>query len=333
MKHLYDYIIETLLLESDDNNDKNFANKIIKSLGNTDDPSLSSYVDKLNEILKDKDGKAILQKLFGSTDIKKKYKVGFDGEMKFIKASKLHPTQTEIDINKSIVYPFLNADNAKTTEKYKKGAEITFPFPLITFNSQWVVDGHHRWSGVYSFNKDCKIACFNLTVSSNEPNAKVTEQTVLKIVQACLAAKRAEDGKGQIPQEKVEGANIFKMSDDEIKDTVKSYCNGSVYDSLSDKEKKKAGSEANIKEAAKKIEKIYDKDENGLIDFIAGNLEDLKKNNEKFAQKGNNRGVMPQTDKGGDNPDDASTAHPEKEGSALNNLVKGGVNINAVPHK
>ena len=329
MKHLYDYIAETLLLESDDD----LANKIIKSLGDTNDPSLSAYVDKLNKILKDKDGKAILQKLFGSTEIKDKYKVGFSGEMKSIKASDLHPTQTEIDINKSIVYPFLNPDNAKTTENYKKGSKISFPFPLITFNNQWVVDGHHRWSGVYSFNKKCEIECFDLKVDSNEPDAQITEQTVLKIVQACLAAKRAEDGKGQIPQEKVEGANIFKMSDDEIKDTVKTYCDGSVYDSLSKKEKEKAGSEDNIKKAAKKIEEIYDKDEDELIDFIAGNLENLKTHNEKFAKRGNNRGVMPQTDKGGDNPDDAKTAHPEKDGSALNNLVKGGVNINAVPHK
>lgn len=338
MRHLNEFL-DNRILNGLVSEGKVTAGSIIDTLGNIDkNAKLGKYVETLNNMLKDDDAKLILTKLFGSKSIQKEHKVAFDGEMIEIKASELHPTQSEIDVNKSIIYPFLNPDNAKAVKAYKENKTANFPFPLITFDGKWVVDGHHRWSGVYTFNPDCPINCYNLKVSSNEPGAEITQETVLKIVQACLAAKRAEDGKGQIPQEKVEGVNVFKLTPKKIAEIVKSFCTGEVFDELSDKEKSKAGSPENMQKAAKAVAKnlgFEGDDQNDYqetIAYITGNLKKLQKENKQYAQTGNPRGDMPQTDKGGNDPDNDKTATPDTEGSALNKLVDNGVDIKAVPH-
>ena len=305
MKHLSEYVIAKLFEAKEEEISqaelKNLYN-FLKNLAEKD--SLGDYVQELNAMLEDKDAKQILIKAFG----KAKHGYKFDGAIKNIPVKDLHPTQSEIDVNKSIGWPFKNAEIAKENgEKYYSGKPVVMPFPLVTFDGKYILDGHHRWSQVFAFNPDAKMKCVDITLAKDSDIKKLSPNDALKICQGVLAAKRAQDGKGKIPQAKVEGANVFKMSEDDIKNKVGEYIN-------------------DHKEAAEELAKAAKLDSvDGLKDLLSSNLLKLQKDNKKYSDAGNPRGDMPQTDKGGDDPDKQETALPEKPGSALNTFIKGTV--------
>lgn len=285
MEKLSSFILEKL--------NNNSSDKLLKQLASKS--NLSDYVNYLNKMLQNNDARNVLKSAFLD---------GNDPAIKFscetinINVTKLHPTQSEIDVDKSIGYPFTNIDAAKRCMKmFFQDSVVKMPFPLITFNGNYIIDGHHRWSQVYSFNPDAKIECFNIKADD-----KITPNQMLKITQGMLAAKRAEDDKGNIPQNFVEGANVFKMSDEEIKDTILQYCRAEGKDDIVDV----------ICSASKTT------DAEDLANYLCDNLLDLQQENNKYSRKGNPRGVMPQTDRGGDDPDNSKTAEPNYKGSVLN---------------
>lgn len=304
MKHLFEYLTESLLNEGLN------SDELIKKLASNTD--LGKYVDYLNAMIKNKDAHDILNKAFMNTDDDDH--IEFDGKMKVIPVKQLHPTQSEIDVNKSIGYPFKGVKEAEGNMKnfFEHSDNVQMPFPLITFNGKFIVDGHHRWSQVYSFNPEASMECFDLTVSEGK---EISPQDMLKITQGLLAVKRVEDGKGDIPKAVVEGANLFKMSEDEVKKTIISYC---------DKSEKIAKI---IWEACGKS------DAQGLAGYLCSNLMLLRKDNEKYAKSGNNRGVMPQTDRGGNDPENMKTAAPDASGSALDKLTNAKIDANVLPKK
>ena len=297
MKSLLKYIVESLIVEKSES-----AKDLLDSLKKRN--NLSDYVDDLNKMLKNKDAKEVLTNAF--VLYKGKHAIDLDGEITTIPVKNLHPTQNEIDVNNSIGWPFKNEKNAKDNMEqiFDNSDDVSFGFPLVVFENKYILDGHHRWSQVYAFNPDCKMKCFNI-VQASGPDIK--SQDALKLCQGVLAAKRSVDRLGQIPKEEVEGANVFKMNEKEIKQTIEKYC------------------EDNPKPA--KIIEEYEKvnDTSKLADKIFKNLMDLRNKNEKFANKGNNRGVMPQTDKGGNNPNERGdkTASYDKKGSALYAMTHG----------
>lgn len=301
MKKLSDFLLESLnIIESVNKKD------IIKQLSNNTD--LGGYVDYLNKMLDDPDARSILISAF--VDSKDKDAYEFDGKMINISVKQLHPTQSEIDVDKSLGYPFKNSNTATSSMKMFFDSNIAqMPFPLITFNGKFIVDGHHRWSQVYSFNPDAKMECFDLKIKKG---GKLDEQDVLKIVQGLLAAKRAEDGKGSIPKSTVEGANLFKMTEKQVKDTIVRYCD-------------RDSEVAQIICAAANCDSIED-----LANYLCDNLMMLRKDNISYAKKGNNRGIMPQTDRGGDDPNNMSSAKPDKKGSALHKLTHGRIDKDVV---
>ena len=310
MKHLYEYALE-YILESK-KNDEEISDETLKHVYKflsrlADKDSLGDYVKQLNAMLEDKDAKQILIKAFG----KAKHGYKFDGAFKNIPVKDLHPTQSEIDVNKSIGYPFKNAETAKLNgEKYYGSKPVVMPFPLITFDGKYILDGHHRWSQVFAFNPDAKMECLDIKLAKDSDIKKLSPNDALKICQGVLAAKRAQDGKGKIPQSKVEGANVFNMSEEDIKNKVNEYIN---------KDQKS-------KEAAEELKKCANLDSvDEFKDLIAKNLLKLQEDNKKYSDAGNPRGDMPQTDKGGDDPEKQETARPEKPGSALNTFIKGTV--------
>ncbi len=310
MKHLSEYVIAKLfevkeeeISQAELNNLYNFLKKLAEK------DSLGDYVKQLNTMLEDKDAKQILIKAFGKAE----HGYKFDGAVKNIAVKDLHPTQSEIDVDKSIGWPFKNAETAKTNgEKYYGGKPVSMPFPLVTFDGKYILDGHHRWSQVFAFNPDAEMVCVDITLAKDSDIKKLSPNDALKICQGVLAAKRAQDGKGKIPQSKVEGANVFKMSEDDIKNKVGEYIKKS-------------------KEAAEELAKAAKLDSvDGLKDLLSSNLLKLQKDNKKYSDAGNPRGDMPQTDKGGDNPDDMDSALPKKPGSALNLMLKGTVSDKAL---
>lgn len=286
MKKLSSFITEKL-------QDKQTLLKQLASKSN-----LADYVKYLNKMLQNNDAKKVLINAFIDGE---NPNYSFECDTRNIKVTDLHPTQSEIDVNKSLGYPFLKMETADACMKmFFEDSYVKMPFPLITFEGKWIIDGHHRWSQVYTFNPKAEMECFDISIKGG----KVSPNEMLKIVQGMLAAKRAEDGKGNIPSNKVEGANLFKMTEDEVKKTIISYCEGE-------------GKE----EIAKRICSATGNDTvEDLAEYLCDNLMKLQKDYKQDAAKGNNRGVMPQTDKGGDDPDNPVTAEPDKNGSVLNKL-------------
>ena len=68
----------------------------------------------------------------------------------------LIPTQRFIDLNQSVGFPLGSADNLLRDVTNKKG------FGPITVSGEHIIDGHHRWSGIFSIAPDATISVVNL---------------------------------------------------------------------------------------------------------------------------------------------------------------------------
>lgn len=257
-----------------------------------------NYVDILNKMLDDPKAAALLVDGFGG-------ELG-DTKLKFttpnLVVSGLVPTQSEIDVSKSIDWELKNPEYLETILKNKP---IVFSTPLITFRHNYVIDGHHRWSQVYAFNPDAKMTCFNY-------EGDISPIQMLKATQGAIAAKKAEsENDEKIPSEVVEGQNLFDKAwnREKIVEYIKSKEKDNKYDI--------AGC-VNVMKSYKKEIDTLDK----FAEYVADNLMQLKSSNPPI-ESAPNRGDMPQTDKAGNDPDDPSTSSPKTPGSALNKLKDG----------
>lgn len=256
------------------------------------------YVDTLNKMLDDPKAAALLVDGFGGElgDSKLKF------QAKNIVVANLVPTQSEIDVTKSIDWELKNPDYLETIMKNKP---IIFSMPLITFRHNYVIDGHHRWSQVFAFNPEAKMVCFDY-------DGNISPIQMLKTTQGAIAAKKAEsENEDKIPSEIVEGQNLFDKSwnHEKIVEYIKSKEKDNKYDI--------AGC-INVMKSYKKEIDTLDK----FAEYVADNLMQLKISNPPI-ESAPNRGDMPQTDKAGNDPDDPKTSSPEVKGSALNKLKDG----------
>ena len=117
----------------------------------------------------------------------------------------LRPTQMEVDIDKSLAYP-MSIKPAEFIKFVTSEGPFTLKGPIVTFNEKYVVDGHHRWSSLYCCNSNASITNINMAISGLEPLG------ALKAVQAAIGTE-----KGSIPVMSVEGNNLFKMNQQDIK--------------------------------------------------------------------------------------------------------------------
>lgn len=306
MKSINEYFSEQyinelgLILESETSNNEQRKKELEKWLKGKKMPD---YIDTLNKMLEDPKAKILLQNGFGGElgDTKFKFKV------EAIPVKNLRPTQSEIDVAKSIDYPLTKPENIDTD--YDNGGQKVMlgGFPIITFRSNYVIDGHHRWSQVFAINPDAKMVACNY-------DADISPIQMLKATQGAIAAVKADDNNndGEIPSQKVEGQNLFddKWDKEAIIEHVKEV------------------SAENVPEVFKKYHKDLD-DIDKVADFIAENLMSLKSNNYPESDAPN-RGDMPQTDCGGTDEKDKKSALPGAEGSALNKLKDGKIVQGAV---
>lgn len=121
----------------------------------------------------------------------------FTATSKAIPVKQLRPTQNEIDVNGSLKWPLTKPESLRNC--LQKGA-ITIKAPVVTYNGKFIIDGHHRWSQLYSMNKDGVINCVDLT------GPKLKPVDVLKVVQLAIAADL-----GKIPVQTVKGQNLLKL--------------------------------------------------------------------------------------------------------------------------
>lgn len=296
MIRLYDFIVESKddedkgKLTSSNKERLELLQKILKN------KKYSEYIDTLNKMLDDPKAKILLKDGFG----------GELGNMQFtfkkrnISVRKLRPTQSEIDITKSVDFPLEHPENIDNFYKNADACEIIMP--LITFRGNYIIDGHHRWSQVFAFNPDAKMVCFDY-------DADISPIQMLKATQGAIAAVKAENGDGKIPVNTVDGENVFddKLDSNAIKEHIKKTAVDGVVDTFK-----------KYKKELTDIDKVSD--------FVTDNLMSLKANNYPETIKGEsapNRGLMPQTDKGGTDSNNKKTALPSKHGSALNKLKDG----------
>lgn len=247
------------------------------------------YVETLNKMLEDPKAKTLLEDGFGGElgDTKLTFSV------KNIPVSQLMPTQSEIDLDKSLKHALTDKDSLYKT--FDSPIEINKP--IVTFRQNYVIDGHHTWLQAIALNPKGKIVSFNY-------DGEISPIQMLKAVQGTIAAVKADDNKnnGKLPSNKIEGPNFFDKDFDENK--IKKYLEDTLNEDL-------LGSFVEL------IEDCYDWD--STIEWLTDRLLDIKTNNhpESFAPGREN---MPQVFKGGTDKDDKKSALPDKEGSAMNKL-------------
>jgi hypothetical protein len=253
------------------------------------------YVETLNKMLDDPKAKTLLEDGFG----------GELGDTKFVFSVKnispkvLRPTQNEIDVDKSIKHALTKPDNLKND--FSKEVIIA-NMPLVTFRGNYVIDGHHRWAEGAMINPEGKMVCFDY-------DANISPIQMLKAVQGNIAATLAQrEGDQDIPSGKTTGPNLYDKEWD--KNKVREYVKGKLTDECE-------------KELSKHI------DTNNVIDYLVENIMSVKNNNYP-EDNAPSRGEMPQTDKAGTETGNKRSSYPDKDGSALNRMVNGKFDKNAV---
>lgn len=215
-----------------------------------------------------------------------------------IAVADLRPTQNEIDVKGSLFWPLTKPD---AMTKCMSDGPITIKAPVVTYAGKWIIDGHHRWSQLYSMNKNGQINCIDLS------GPKLNPIDVLKIVQMAIAADI-----GKVPVASVKGQNLLKMP----KPNVKKYIKATIQDSCAkilipkiqknnaDEEPKQGDnvSESNVSNSDAQI----------AANYIWKNVESMQKTSQPAAGAPK-RDFMPQTDDAKD---------------ALDMIAKGAINFN-----
>lgn len=181
-----------------------------------------------------------------------------------INIDRLIPTQREIDMMKSLLYPLSKKPELCTYYLSNDAIEIGGN-PIVVFNNKYIIDGHHRWSQVYCLNPEAKMKAINMKSNSIKDPMKV-----LKAVQMSIAIIS-----GDIPKATVEGTNLLTA---DFK-TILTWIANNITDSAVDNINKEIGKE-NKTEAIK---------------YISGNIKHLRDNATPIPNAPD-RSTMPQTD-------------------------------------
>ena len=170
--------------------------EILKYLGEDDDVTPAEYEEFVmaltgNNGFPDKETVAAVD-----DKVKAVLNIGLkDGEMtdevinvttKTIPVTDLIPTQSQIGLLDSIGFIafVLNPDKQKVTiPTYTNGRPNLGGGKIVTANGKYIIDGHHRWSGVYMINPEAQIDTFDLDMSKFKD-----QERMLATVQLAVAS-------------------------------------------------------------------------------------------------------------------------------------------------
>lgn len=178
--------------------------------------------------------------------------------------SDLIPTQNEIDAQKALEDPLQDPD---LLEDYLAGGAVLAKSVILTAdNGVWIVDGHHRWGGLYVINPYSQLSSIDL---GYVPNA----QEALKETQVAIVAEQ-----GYLSAQTVTGDNLYTIGKDEFDDIVED-----LIDSGDDKDK---------------IMKIFKKEKDltsmsQIQDYLWANVLRMRQFNQPV-EGATSRGYMPQ---------------------------------------
>lgn len=236
------------------------------------------YIKTLEEMVSDPKTKALVEEGFGGDlgDIQLKF------SEKTISVKRLLPTQNEISLESSLKHCLINKE---TISKFLDGEGIVTKFPLVTFNENYVIDGHHRWSEVFIVNPKAKMVCVNY-------NGDMSPIQMLKATQGAIAAST-----GDVPESKRKGQDIYSVDEDNIRKYIDETITDDVIDIF--------------------VNKIFDIDnKEDVVDYLVDNCLQLK-NDYPPIKYAPDRELMPQTDTAGTPKDKGSALNRMKKDKVL----------------
>jgi len=110
-----------------------------------DNGNITGYVNKLQQYLSDPKVAAVIKA--GHTDDKGPSDEALKSSGGSVIASALKPTQNEVGAAESLKN--ICNDKYGSLDSFLKG-NADLKDPIITYNGQWILDGHHRWSNLCS---------------------------------------------------------------------------------------------------------------------------------------------------------------------------------------
>jgi len=213
----------------------------------------------------------------------------------------LTPCQNEIDFYKSVTWYFKQSGGPPKSKQGPKnvpklldgGPMQPADFagnPIITCNKAFIVDGHHRWSGMFAINPDCKVDVFNIEF----PNLSGEEaaEMALKVAQLWIVSNNQQPdiSKGK----KAGPVNVLESDEGTFKKELEKVVE--IAESAGDMEEVRAA--YSVPGGVKRgfPEEGSDEDKNTwIINDIASNLAQMNSDNAHAAfASDNNRGIMPQ---------------------------------------
>lgn len=263
-------------------NDQQQNSKLQQILGK----NYEQFVAELKDNIQDSKFLAFLQAGLQDGQVKQDDIIQFSTSS--VPCTKLSPTQNEIDIEKSLLYPLQKTD-PQTLVGYFSGGTFAPGGKIVTCGGgKYIIDGHHRWSQLYCMNPNAQIEILDMTAFQNPEMA-------LKIAQIAVAATT-----GVIKVEKVAGQNLLKIGQQQLYDWVASNMGQNAYSAFQSLYQQQNQNQA---------------DQSAILSFaqqyIWNNVSQMQSNNQPVSPAAN-RSIMPQTG----NP----------EGEFKNALEKGSVN-------
>jgi hypothetical protein len=224
---------------------------------------------------------------------------------KAVPAKSLLPTQNEIDFKQSLYFPL-----AKKAPAFGKQANFSFeesPKNALLIaqigGKNYIIDGHHRWSGAYLVDIDCDMNCY--IMSGFESAEKALKATQLAIAKA--TAKKKE----KFPYATTDPNSINLLNKEVTEDTFKNKVKETI-DGGSKKEE--------VISAFSKAGKAKNQDE--IADYLWKNVLFMRENN-PIQSPAPVRIYMPQT--AGNDKNDSVVLDPIVD--VINPLKKGEVNV------
>ena len=178
------------------------------------DDNYEAFIADLNTLAKDPKvaqlRDAIIDKFNSPDGVRVQFTANHPMDIKNI-----HPTQFEVDMEKSLQFPL--KDRPKMTDTVFSGKPIIIKgLPLVVAEVDgvsYIIDGHHRWSQIYCLNPNAQM-----TVRTIKSNMFKTADDVLKLVQMQLFI--AKDG-GELPQATVDSDyNLYTIEEPAFKKWV-----------------------------------------------------------------------------------------------------------------
>ena len=232
------------------------------------DDNYEAFIADLNTLTSDPKVKNLRDAIVDKFNSNEGVQVFFSGETD-MPIRNIHPTQFEVDMEKSLKFPLKEKPAGIVDILAGKKALKLAGRPLVVAEIEgvnYIIDGHHRWSQVYCLNPDA-----SMVVRVLKSDMLKHPDDALKLVQMEIFV--AKDGR-ELPQSKVDsGYNLYTIDHD----SFRGWCENTMSD-----------------DAKRVFDKMLPKQD--PIEFMWKNVETMRRDAQPTANA-HGREDMPQTDK------------------------------------